>query len=123
MIDIMHESDQDVLGLRATGKLTRADYHDALVPQVQTLLDRFGTLKVLLLLDEPFRGWSIGAAWANTVFDFKHRKDFDKVAVVGAPRWEQWCVNVAAQFVMAGELRTYDRDRLSAAWQWLRTSQ
>ena len=45
---------------------------------------------------------------------------FEKVAVVGAPRWEQWCVDVAAAFVMSGELRTFDRERLDAAWQWVR---
>lgn len=48
------------------------------------------------------------------------RKDFDKVAVVGAPRWEQWCVNAAAAVVMSGGLRTFDRERLDAAWQWVR---
>ncbi|WP_264034160.1 STAS/SEC14 domain-containing protein [Mycobacterium interjectum] len=111
----------DVLGLRATGKLTVGDYREALAPAVQTLLGRFDTLKVLFLLDEPFRGWGPRAAWANTVFDVKHRNHFDKVAVVGAPRWEQWCVNVAASLLMSGELRTYDRERLDAAWQWVRT--
>ncbi|WP_224770219.1 SpoIIAA family protein [Mycobacterium simulans] len=40
--------------------------------------------------------------------------------MVGAPRWEQWCVNVAAALVMTGELRTFDRDSLAAAWQWVR---
>ncbi len=120
MIEIMRESEGDVLGLRATGKLTGSDYRDVLEPAVRTLLDRFGTLKVLFLLDEPFSGWSLRAAWVNTVFDVKHRRNFDKVAVVGAPRWEQWCVNVAAGCLMGGELRTFDRHRLDAAWQWVR---
>ena len=95
MIEVMRESDRDVLGLRATGKLSVADYRDLLAPTVRTLLDRFDSLKVLFLLDEPFNGWTLRAAWVNTVFDIKHRKDFGKVAVVGAPRWEQCCVNVA----------------------------
>lgn len=120
MIEVMRESAGNVLGLRATGKLNVGDYRGTLTPAVRTLLDRFGTLKVLFLLDEPFRGWDLRAAWANTVFDVKHRNDFDKVAVVGAPRWEQWCVNVAASALMGGELRTYDRERLDAAWQWVR---
>ncbi len=38
MIEVMRESDRDVLGLRATGKLSTADYHDVLAPQVRTLL-------------------------------------------------------------------------------------
>ena len=39
-----------------------------------TLLDRFDRLKVLFLLDEPFGGWSLHAAWVNTVFDVKYRR-------------------------------------------------
>ncbi len=121
MIDVMRESDGDVLGLCATNRLTVGDYHNVLVPAVQTLLDRCGTLRVLFLIDEPFDGWTLRAAWVNTVFDIRHRNDFRKVAVVGAPRWEQWCVNVAAAWLMRGELRTYDRERLDAAWEWVRT--
>ncbi len=121
MIEVMPESDGDVLGLRATGKLTVTDYREVLVPAVRTALHRCATLKVLFLLDDAFRGWSLRAAWVNTIFDVQHRRDFDKVAVVGAPRWEQWCVNLAAACVMGGELRTFDREHLDAAWRWVRT--
>lgn len=120
MIEVMPESDGAVLGLRATGTLTVRDYRDVLEPAVRTSLDRFATLKVLFLLDEDFRGWSLRAAWVNTVFDVRHRRDFGRIAIVGAPRWEQWCVNVAAAAVMTGTLRTFDRHRLDAAWQWVR---
>lgn len=120
MIEVMGESDADVLGVRATNKLTGSDYRDALEPAVRALLDRFGTCKVLFLIDEPFDGWTLRAAWVNTVFDIRHRNDFAKVAVVGAPRWEQWCVNVAAAWLMRGELRTFDRPHLDAAWGWVR---
>lgn len=120
MIEVMSEGDGDVLGLRATGKVTASDYCEVLVPAVGTLLDRFDRLKVLFCIDEPFEGWNLRAAWVNTMFDVKHRKDFDKVAVVGAPRWEQWCVNIAASWLMSGELRTFDRERLDAAWRWVK---
>ena len=58
----------------------------------------------------PFVDGACAGCGFNTVFDVKHRRDFDKVAVVGAPRWEQWCVKVAAAWVMSGELRTFDRE-------------
>ena len=65
MIEIIRESDGDVLGLRAMGKLTASDYRDVLERAVRTLLDRFGRLKVLFLLDEPFRGWSLRGVWVQ----------------------------------------------------------
>jgi hypothetical protein len=120
VIEFMAESGGNVLGVRATGKLSRADYRDSLMPRTQSLLDRFPRLRVLFLMDEAFQGWSLGAAWTNTTFDVKHRRDFEKVAMVGAPKWEERCVRTAATFLMNGELRTFRHDQLAEAWQWLR---
>ncbi|RDH77659.1 STAS/SEC14 domain-containing protein [Mycolicibacterium moriokaense] len=121
MIELMDDGTADVVSIRATGKLSRTDYRDVLVPHIRSRLSRFPTLKVLFLLDEGFEGWSLGAAWDNTVLDVRHRRDFEKVAVVGAPRWEQWCVNAAASLLMKGELRTFRLARLADARQWLQT--
>jgi SpoIIAA-like len=87
----MDESTGNILGMRVTGKLTAACYRDVLAPRIHVLLERFPTLKVLFLMDQNFEGWSLGAAWANTLFDLKHRRDFEKIAMVGAPKWEEWC--------------------------------
>ncbi|MGH3970002.1 MAG: STAS/SEC14 domain-containing protein [Mycobacterium sp.] len=121
MIEVMPDSVDNRVGFRASGKLSRADYSDVLVPRTAVLLDRFKRLRVLVLMDETFHGWSFGAAGANTVFDVKHRRDLEKVAMVGAPRWEEWCVKRAASVLISGELRTYRRDQLDQAWEWLGT--
>nr|WP_084223850.1 STAS/SEC14 domain-containing protein [Mycolicibacterium holsaticum] len=105
--------------MRARGKLTRSDYCEVLAPRVQSMLGRTDALKVMFVMDDGFEGWSLAAAWANTVFDVKHRRDFAKVAMVGAPRWEEWCVNVAAALLMKGQLATYRHDQLPEAWKWL----
>lgn len=120
MIEIMGESTGDVLGVRAKGTLTRSDYDDVLAPQIGALLNQVPTLRVLFLIDETFEGWTVDAAWANTVFDLKHRRDFDKIAMVGAPTWEEWCVRAPAALLMKGELRTFRRPDLERAWAWLR---
>ncbi|MBO0882877.1 MAG: STAS/SEC14 domain-containing protein, partial [Mycobacterium sp.] len=103
----------------ASSKLSESEYRDVLAPRIQSLLTHFRTLRVLFLMDDSFQGWSLGAAWANTVFDVKHRRDFDKIAMVGAPKWEDWCVKTAARVLMSGEMRTFPRDQLTQAWEWL----
>lgn len=120
MIDFLAESCDNIVGIRFSGKLSPSDYRDVLGPRVEATLQRFTTLKVLILMDESFEGWTFPAAWANTIFDFKHRGDFDKIAMVGAPRWEEWCVQKPASWLIRGELRTYPRDRRTDAWRWLR---
>ncbi|WP_116376596.1 STAS/SEC14 domain-containing protein [Mycobacterium sp. MFM001] len=120
MIEVMNESSGNVLGIRGSGKLSRADYRDVLAPRVRLLLRQFRKLRVLLLMDEAFEGWSLGAAWANTVFDVKHRRNFEKIAIVGAPKWEEWCAKTAATVLIRGDLQTFDKDQLIPAWEWLR---
>lgn len=120
VIEIMNESTGNILGIRASGKLSGASYRDVLAPRIQSLLGQFPTLRVLFLMDEAFDGWSLGAAWANTIFDVKHRRDFEKIAMVGAPKWEEWCVKTAARPLIKGEIQTFRLDELTQAWQWLR---
>ena len=120
MLDFMTEGDGNILGIRATGKLSDEDYQHVLAPRVQSLLEQFHTLRVLFLMDETFQGWSLKAAWANTIFDLKHRRDFEKIAMIGAPKWEEWCVKTAATLLMHGKMRTFRPDQLKQAWHWLR---
>ncbi|MCV7260962.1 hypothetical protein AWC26_21060 [Mycobacterium shimoidei] len=120
MISVMDESSGNVIGFRATARLTRSDYQ-VLQRLVEDLLKRFASASVLFLMDDAFEGWSLRAAWANTIFDLKHRRDFGKIAMVGCPRWEEWCVKLAAAPLMVGELRTFRREELGEAWRWLRS--
>jgi len=119
MLELMSESNGAVLAFRARGVLTKDDYQEVLVPRLEAALEAADRVRVLVLMDETFRGWNARAAWSNTCLDLRHRRDFDKVAIVGAPTWEEWCVRVA-NVLVAGELKTFKREQLSAAWAWLR---
>lgn len=120
MLEFMAESGGEVIGVRATGTLTARDYERVLVPQLESRVARFGRARVLILMDEAFRGWNLKAALANTRLDLRFRGDLEKVAVVGAPAWEEWCVRLARP-LMRGELRLFRRHELGEAWAWLRS--
>lgn len=120
MIEFEATSETNILVIRARGKLTDSDYRERLAPRVQSLLDHSSRLRVMFVMDDDFEGWTLAAAWANTIFDLKHRRDFEKVAMVGAPKWEEWCVKGAASLLMNGQLATYRHDQLPEAWEWLR---
>lgn len=38
----------------------------------------------------------------------RHRRDFDKVAIVGAPTWERWCATLA-NLLITGEIKAFTR--------------
>jgi hypothetical protein len=119
MLELMSESEGDVIAVRARGVLTKDDYQDILIPRLESALDAVDRVRVLFLMDETFRAWNAGAAWINTRLDLRHRRHFDRVAIVGAPTWEQWCVKLA-NLLIAGKVKTFTRDELSTAWTWLR---
>jgi hypothetical protein len=62
MIEFLDEGPGDIVGIRAAGKLSDADYRDVLAPRVQLLLKQFRKLKALFVMDETFEGWSLRAA-------------------------------------------------------------
>jgi hypothetical protein len=119
MLELMSESEGDVIAVRARRVLTKDDQQDFLIPHLESALTAVDRVRVLFLMDESFRGWDARAAWLNTRFDLRHRRHFDRVAIVGAPTWEKWCVKPAS-LLIAGKLKTFTRDELSTAWTWLR---
>ena len=119
MIKVMPEVD-GIVEIHAGGKLTHADYKDVLIPRLEAVTPGDRKLRVLMLMDDTFTGWDLVSAWDNTVKDFRRRKDFDKIAVVGAPRWEDWCVKLAG-LLMKGELRAFPGQQLAQAKEWVKT--
>jgi hypothetical protein len=119
MIEFMSESSGNVVGIRATGKLTDADYKQTLIPRIESLFGEHGKVSVLFYMDESFEGWDLDAAWDDASYGLRHRADFEKLAVVGGPAWVDWCIKLGG-FLMKGEIRIFPVDRLDRAWDWVK---
>jgi hypothetical protein len=119
MIEIMPESNGPALALKATDKLTDADYKEVLIPKIEEIIKQSGKAKVLLYLPEDFAGWEPHAAWDDAKFGLRHRNDFEKLAVVGGPKWVEWATKIASHF-MKGEVKTFSEAHLGEAIDWVR---
>lgn len=58
MIEFLPESTDHVVGIRFTSTQDRHSYRDVLGPRIESLLQRYATLRVLILMDESFEGWT-----------------------------------------------------------------
>jgi len=119
MIEFMAESTGNVLGIKATGRLTDADYKQTLIPKLESLFAKEGKLNVLFFMDEGFKGWDLEAAWDDASYGLRHGADFEKLAVVGGPAWVDWCIKLSG-FLMKGEIRLFPREELDEAWAWIK---
>ena len=119
MFEYLPEGAGNVVGVRATGTLTDADYKNVLMPKLEKMFAEFGRLRLLFYMDESFSGWDLGAAWDDASLGLKHRADFEKIAVVGGPDWVVWFVKLSA-FLIAGEIKVFPKDQLQEAWIWMK---
>jgi SpoIIAA-like len=120
MIEILPESDGNVLGVRASEKLTDEDYKSVWIPRLEETIRVHGKVRALLYLDEGFEGWEAHALWDDAKFGLQHRKDFEKLAVVGGPKWSGWAISIGGH-LLTGEVKVFSGDQLRVAWDWVRS--
>ena len=120
MIEVLPESQGKVMGIKASGKVTAKDYEEVLIPRLEAVLQEHGTVCFLYLIDEDFQGFELGAMWDDAKAGLKHRKAFEKVALVGAAQWMEVGMTLFAP-LMKGELKNFPRRELATAWEWLKS--
>ena len=106
--------------LRIAGLLKKSELDAAQAEFVQHIVAA-GPIKLLVLL-ESFTGWEQGAAWDDTEFFFSHRNDFEKIAIVGNPRWEAEVLAFAGAGLRKGPVKFFPETSESDARAWLAES-
>jgi hypothetical protein len=119
MFQIIPESQGKIIGLRATGKLTDQDYQEILIPSLEALINQHGRIRLLCFMDEDFAGLEAGALWDDAKFFLPHKDDFEKMAIVGGPKWIELAMRLFAS-LMKGDVKTFPSDQLPQAWDWIR---
>jgi len=120
MIQRIEGLSEGVVGLRASGKLTRDDYREVMEPALQEAIES-GEARVLFVLPD-FDGLE-PKAWIDDVktglkVELTDRSAWRKLAVVTGVDW----VGKAMQFfawTMPGEVEVYDMDELDEAKEWV----
>lgn len=118
MIKVLPESNRNILILKAEGKLTDQDYKDVLIPRLDSIIREHGKARLLLDMGEDFHGWEAAAFWDDARFGLAHRNDFEKVGVIGAPRWVEWGMKLA-DMVVSGETRSFSPGQREEALNWI----
>lgn len=117
MIEVEHSRSGDVITLRVSGTLTRADY-DVALPEIENaMVLAKGPLKMVIRL-EDFHGWEIDALWDDLIFEMEHRGEFGAIAVVGDTKLEEWGIWLSSLFAKA-EIRYFRFECEDKALSWL----
>ena len=120
MIERVDGLPEGVIGLGASGKLTRDDYKNVLEPALKEAIDS-GEARMLFVLPD-FDGLE-AKAWLEDVkaglgVELRNRSAWKKFAVVTGVDWIRQAMHLFA-WAMPGEMAVYDMDQLEEAKEWV----
>lgn len=118
MIEILPESQGNVLAVKGSGRLTGRDYEELLIPSLEAIMKEHPKARFFFYMDADFRGWDIEAAWKYANFGFKHKNRFERVAAVCGPKWVHWGMTLKS-YLTDGEVRTFPCDEHPQALEWI----
>ena len=112
----IEKGNEDVVVIRATGKLTKEDFSQ-FAPQFEQSIHERGKLRVLFDMT-GFEGWEPKGFWEETKFDIKHNSDIRRMAVLGDEKWHHTLITIFKPFV-AAQVRYFQRSEANEARDWL----
>jgi hypothetical protein len=122
MIEALPDSPPGTIGFRISGRLNRRDYTSVLIPPIRAAVDRGGKLRILVLLDEEFRGLEPSAVWedikAALDLGVRHHSAWERFAIVTDAEWVRRATALFG-WMAPGELRLFGLGELEAAKSWL----
>jgi hypothetical protein len=105
-----------VVGMRAIGQFTIADYSDIIEPQLERLATAREQLRLLLYLGEDFAGFGEGA-WGDLTDEIRHTH-FHRGAVVTDDGAIRTGINVL-KWTLRGHIRTFQNFEYEVAVRWV----
>jgi hypothetical protein len=117
MITQLQTGSPNIIGFMLSGKLHDEDYQ-TFVPAVDAALAVQGSLRLYAQFAD-FHGWDLHAAWDDFKFGVKHYDSFERIALIGDQRWQEWMSGFCKPFTRA-EVKYFNADDSAAAWAWLR---
>jgi len=118
MIERIYRLPEGVVGLRATGEVTKEDYQRIVEPLFEDVRARGEPIRFLFLFPEGFERFTAGAAWQDAKVGMRYLRLLERCAVVTHKRWLRNAVRAMA-LVAPTRLHVYDLEDLDEALAWL----
>jgi len=118
MIEIIEGLPDNVVGLLATGEVTKKDYLEVVIPAIEKSLKRNAKLRLYYDLGSQFTGFDFGAEWEDFKLGIEHLSRWERAAVVTDVAWIKHMVG-AFRFLMPGQMRAFTTADASKVREWI----
>jgi|SRR5579884_2236756 len=118
MIELLSGFPDNVVAARASGRLSRNDYVNVLIPAVDRALARRDKIRCYYELGAELQGVEVGAMWEDFRIGLEHLRAWERVAVVTDVEWMHTAVH-AFRFLMPGTVRVFGTADAPEAKRWI----
>ena len=117
-LEVTADSKDNFMCFKVYDKLTHEDYEKTLIPTLEAAIKEYGKARMLVDFGKEYHGIEVAAMWDDTKFGMKHRKDFEKIAIVGGPSWSAWAAKLG-EAMMPCEVKAFDATAYDQALKWV----
>lgn len=117
MIQIIN-SPANVVAFRAMGEVSKKDYEDVVIPNVESLVKRTDELNFLLELDTDLGNYTMGAWWEDFIVGLKNFGKWHRAAIVSDSDNIISFTN-AFSYIAQGEYKGFKKANLDEALRWV----
>ena len=118
MLSIMSDLPPHVVGVRATGAVTKQDFDEVLKPALESLYKRTGKINYLLLLETTVSNFTLGAWVDDLALGLKHFTHWNRIAIVTNEKLVEKFSD-AFTFMVPGKSKGFTLGELAAAKEWV----
>lgn len=118
MIKLLSGFPDDVVACLASGRVTKADYVEVLVPAVEKALAAHPKIRFYYEIAPEFQAFDAGAMWEDAKVGVEHLTRWERIAIVSDVEWIRAAAN-AFRFLMPAAVRVFALDDASEARRWI----
>lgn len=118
MIDVIGGFPENVLAVRAKGRVTAKDYEQVLIPAIAAALKHHERIRVYYELGDEFEGIDAGAMFEDMKVGLAKLPHWEKIALVTDVGWIRQAASVFT-FLVHGQARVFPASDVQAAKAWI----
>jgi hypothetical protein len=118
MIQQLDNLPPNMVGFKATGEVTEADFTNTVMPKVKQLIDKTDKLNYMLVLDTSIKNFTAGAWFKDAIMGVKHLSKWNRAAIVSDVDGIRTFTDIFS-VIMPGEFKGFEHKDLQAAVDWV----
>ncbi|GAB3918880.1 SpoIIAA family protein [Mucilaginibacter boryungensis] len=118
MLQYINDLPPHVVGIRATGEVTKDDMEKVLIPRIDELVARQGEINYLLVPQTDVGNFTLSAWWDDLKLGLKNFTKWNKIAVVTDQKGVEWFSDVF-RFFVPGKSKGFALNELDEAVAWI----